>query len=808
MEGFRECLSDCGLVDLGFVGQRYTWCNGRIGVHLTLIRLDKYVANEREEGCRKVIKEAWDPLNLNPKVQVQDRLKCCQTNLQTWNSRVFGNVNKILKLKQNRLQQLEALDLLHELAKEIQALKKEINEVMLQEEIMWNQRSRALWVKCGDRNTKFFHETASNRRRKNRIEGLCDNEGRWREDQGEVEGIILDYFKEIYSTNYPANFRISLGAIDRRVSDDMNDVLLKEFREEEVWSALKQMHPTKYPSPDGMSPIFFQKYWDVVGPQVLVNRLKKVLPTVISDAQSAFVPGRQITDNVLVAFEIMHYINQRRKGKRGLMAIKLDMSKVYDRVEWAYLEVIMRRLGFQERWICLMMMCVNMVSYSVLMNGEPKGRITPTRGLRQGDSISPYLFLLCAEGLSAMLSLDESGGIPRGISVGRKVVGWKGRLLSMAGQEILIKREKERKLAWIAWEKMCTPKVEGGMGFKDLKAFNLALLAKQGWRLTQNTKSLAYKVLKAKYFPESNFLEVQIGKKSSYTWRSLMAAKEVLWRGLRWNIGNGRRARIWADRWIPIPNSFKEDRKELDLERLACTAWCIWKNRNAAKFEGKTKQAKVIVAEANALVEEFKEQVNAPRQNAPPRTGGWTPPCEGWYKVNVYGTMFKETGCCGIGIVIRNERGLIIGAMSKKMDISLEALEVEAKAFEEGILLVGDLGLKDIVLEGDAKVVIDTLAGSSSPLSSIQMIIEGFQRWKFKVHAWEVNYVCRTDNIAAHLMARNAKFVNDSVVWVEDAPPIIECQLLKDVTGLDFCPSSLKLSDSLHIKKKKRSKGI
>lgn len=104
---------------------------------------------------------------------------------------------------------------------------------------------------------------------------------------------------------------------------------------------------------------------------------------------------------------------------------------------------------------------------------------------------------------------------------------------------------------------MCTPKAEGGMDFKDLKAFNLALLAKQGWQLSQNSGSLAYRVLKARYFPKSNFLEAQLGKKPSYTWRSLMAAREVLWHGLRWSIGNGRRTKIWADRWILIPNSFK-----------------------------------------------------------------------------------------------------------------------------------------------------------------------------------------------------------------------------------------------------------
>ena len=102
------------------------------------------------------------------------------------------------------------------------------------------------------------------------------------------------------------------------------------------------------------------------------------------------------------------------------MAIKLDMRKACDWVEWAYLEAMMRKLGFQERWIDLMMMCVTTVSYSMLINGKPKGRIIPTHGLRQGDPISLYLFHLCAEGLSAMLKKVENGGIPRGIAVCRQ----------------------------------------------------------------------------------------------------------------------------------------------------------------------------------------------------------------------------------------------------------------------------------------------------------------------------------------------------------------------------------------------------
>ena len=116
----------------------------------------------------------------------------------------------------------------------------------------------------------------------------------------------------------------------------------------------------------------------------------------------------------------MHYINQRRKGKEGLMAIKLDLSKAFDRVEWPCLEMIIRKLGFHEQWISLTMMFVKTATYSILINGELKGSIRSSRGTRQGDPISPYLFLICAEGLSAMLNRGQQQGHINGIAVCRK----------------------------------------------------------------------------------------------------------------------------------------------------------------------------------------------------------------------------------------------------------------------------------------------------------------------------------------------------------------------------------------------------
>jgi hypothetical protein len=256
------------------------------------------------------------------------------------------------------------------------------------------------------------------------------------------------------------------------VTADMNQWLSREFDASEVRQDLFQMHPTKAPSPDGMSAIFFQTYWHIVGhdftsaildflnsgnmlrcvnfthivmipktkfpesitqfrpislcnviyktiSKVLANRLKVILPSIISESQSAFVPGRLISDNILVAFESLHYLKNKRRGKTTHMAAKLDMSKAYDRVEWGYLEALMLRLGFNSIWVEIIMKCITTVQYSVLLNGNPTETFTPTRGIRQGDPLSPYLFLLCAEGLSALLRRGEADFVFRGVAVCR-----------------------------------------------------------------------------------------------------------------------------------------------------------------------------------------------------------------------------------------------------------------------------------------------------------------------------------------------------------------------------------------------------
>lgn len=124
--------------------------------------------------------------------------------------------------------------------------------------------------------------------------------------------------------------------------------------------------------------------------KVLANRLKKLLPSIITKHQSAFTKDRLILDKILVAFETLHNIQNYKSSTHGYMALKLDMSKAYDRVEWYFLEELMRKMDFNERWINLVMGYVKTVSYFVLINGKPCGMIYPTKGIRQGDPLSPF----------------------------------------------------------------------------------------------------------------------------------------------------------------------------------------------------------------------------------------------------------------------------------------------------------------------------------------------------------------------------------------------------------------------------------
>jgi len=283
-----------------------------------------------------------------------------------------------------------------------------------------------------------------------------------------------DFFTYIFSSNGIQVSPLNFADFNKTVTQTANLELTKDFIDNEIYEAICQMGDDKAPGPDGLTARFYKQCWDIVGVEVvkevknffatsnmrsdinhtnicmipkinnpltlsgyrpialcnvlykiiskcLVNRLKVHLNSIVSDSQAAFIPGRIISDNVMIADEVMHSLKVRKRVSKTYMAVKTDVSKAYDRVEWDFLETTMRLFGFCDKWISWIMVAVKSVHYSVLINGSPHGYIKPTRGICQGDPLSPYLFILCGDILSHLIKRKAASGELQGVCIGNGV---------------------------------------------------------------------------------------------------------------------------------------------------------------------------------------------------------------------------------------------------------------------------------------------------------------------------------------------------------------------------------------------------
>ena len=248
----------------------------------------------KNEECRNIIESSWGMgVDLSTPEGIMENLKRCASELSSWSSSVYGHISKKIQSKQNALSTLTQQDKNGELS-EIRNLRRELNELLKDEELYWGQRAKAHWLKEGDRNTKFFHAHASERCKQNTIFGLWDDHGQWCEDKDSIAQAAVGYFENIYSIAFPTRVEDVVEAIPIKVIEDMNESLARAFTREEVTMALKQIPPTKAPGPNGMSAIFFQKYWGIVGKSVtnmVLNVLNNNLPmTEINKTNISLIP--------------------------------------------------------------------------------------------------------------------------------------------------------------------------------------------------------------------------------------------------------------------------------------------------------------------------------------------------------------------------------------------------------------------------------------------------------------------------------------------------------------------------------------
>ena len=182
---------------------------------------------------------------------------------------------------------------------------------------------------------------------------------------------------------------------------------------------------------------------------VLANRMKGVLAKVISKAQNAFVEGRQILGVVLIANEVIDSI---LKSNGGAILCKLDIEKAHDHVEWSFLLTIMEKMRFGEKWLKWIKWCLSKTSFSVLVNGTPSGFFQSSRGLRQGDPLSPYFFVIAMEALSCLLKRAVCGGFLSACQVrGREREGVEVSHLLFADDTLIFSEAHEEQMTFLCW---------------------------------------------------------------------------------------------------------------------------------------------------------------------------------------------------------------------------------------------------------------------------------------------------------------------------------------------------------------------
>ncbi|GMI66103.1 hypothetical protein HRI_000279600 [Hibiscus trionum] len=690
-----------------------------------------------EKECEELIKSFWSSTTDD----LPDKLLSLSKELGKWSKENFLIRRRRSHELNEKLKNLSTLDADDDTLAEILDIKIALNLEADKDELYWEQRAHSNWLKHGDRNTRLFHNWASYRKKKNRISSLRTDDGHTVTSDEDMACIATGFYQNLFNYAGTSDLNFLQDIVQPVITPAMNKNLLLPFNAADIYCALKGMTPLKASGQDGYPALFFQHYWHIVGNEVsdfclkflnesgdlyaingtnvvlipkvpnpisitqfrpislcnvlykiiakaIVNRLCALLDVCTDTTQGAFVPGCHITDNILIAYEVLHSLKSQKQGSNGAFALKLDMSKAYDRVEWEFIRKMLTVMGFSKQWIDLVLKCVSSVSYRIVLNNVPGEIFKPSRGLRQGDPLSPYLFLFCAEGLSALIKAARLRNEFKGVKVGRsgvtlthlffaddnilfgdtlsagiltlknllyvyekasgqninfekslvyfssnvpsstrrqigeffgvrissnpekylglptmvgknkrgafahlldstnkKVDNWSCRFLSMGGKEVFIKAVLQaipvyamqcflfpitlcralesiycrfwwrnggtkKGIHWARWESLCTPKENGGMGFRDLAKFNVAILAKQGWQLLTNPDSLISKVLKGRYYPTSNFLNASLGSNPSYTWKSIWCTRGLLEKGYGWRIGDGKSVNIWTDPWL------------------------------------------------------------------------------------------------------------------------------------------------------------------------------------------------------------------------------------------------------------------
>ncbi|GJX45301.1 RNA-directed DNA polymerase, eukaryota [Tanacetum coccineum] len=425
------------------------------------------------DGFDQMVTSTWSSIVLddrNAMIRFKKKLQILKKVIRIWIAEFKRNqLGRLIEIK-SKLHDIDVLldqggvndDIL--LARK--DLMKQLNDFKSSEARDYIQKAKIQWAIEGDENTKFFHGVINRKRSNLAIKGIMAD-GEWVDDPIRVKEEFRSHFASRFQA--PVSSRCTLDfRFPKCLSPDQASDLESPVSSDEIRSAVWGCGKDKSPGPDGFTFDFFHKFWSTIGPdfclavewffkhhsfskgcnssfvalipkkndprfvsdyrpisligslykvvtKVLATRLSLVISDLISDVQSAFLPNRQILDGPFIINELLSWC---KHNKQQAMMFKVDFAKAYDSVRWDYLDDVLTCFGFGSKWRSWISGSLNSGMASILVNGSPTSEFQFHCGLKQGDPLAPYLFILIMESLHLSFSRTVDAGLFKGIQIG------------------------------------------------------------------------------------------------------------------------------------------------------------------------------------------------------------------------------------------------------------------------------------------------------------------------------------------------------------------------------------------------------
>ncbi|XP_021991697.1 uncharacterized protein LOC110888476 [Helianthus annuus] len=399
MRDFKDCLEEIEVFDINHTGLHFTWSQKpKEGIGL-LKKIDRVLGNASFVSSYPESVAIFKPYGKSkPKPFKFAKFLVHKPGfLDIVNGSCYSNLHEKVANLHAKLEALQHdidMDPLNDVLRSQEAATlSDFQEALLDEERFLKQKSKVEWLRAGDANTAYFHSSLKCKNHFNRIDVISDSNGNVFEGDN-VAAAFVSHYEHFLGCAGQISLQPCPDIFTYKLDSDTANHMVRPVTLEEIKSAMFSIGNDKAPGPDGYTAAFFKSSWQIVGSDVSND--------VLDFFNTAFVPGRKISDNILLTQELMH--NYHRHFGPPRCAFKVDIQKAYDTVDWGFLKNVLIGFGFNGIMVDWIMLCVSTASYSICVNGNIHGYFKGKRGLRQGDPLSPYLFTLVMEVLTCILN--------------------------------------------------------------------------------------------------------------------------------------------------------------------------------------------------------------------------------------------------------------------------------------------------------------------------------------------------------------------------------------------------------------------